>query len=204
MVSASESDPLPAGTFWMLDLEELLPVQLTSPLAAQIERVDSEVVPSLAQAMGLDDAALVLERFARQRRCYGAWVGGTLVAYGWVTFDEEWIGELNLRIRLAPGEAYIWDCATLPAYRGQRLYPALLAHISSELRAEGFRRALIGADSDNLASQRGLLLAGFQPVADMFETPARTKRQMWLIGRPGVPESLVQHIRRALSGAEIG
>lgn len=205
MVSASdESDPLSAGTFWMFDLDGLLPVQLKPRPAAQFGRVDSEAVSSLVRAMGLDDAVLVLERFARQRRCYGAWVEGTLVAYGWVTFDEEWIGELSLRIRLAPGEAYIWDCATLPAYRGQHLYPALLTYISSELRAEGFRRALIGADGDNLASQRGMLLAGFQPVADMFETPALTKRQMWLIGRPGVPEPLVQHIRQALSGAEIG
>ena len=52
-----------------------------------------------------------------------------------------------LPIRLAPGEVYIWDCATLPAYRGQGLYPALLAHIVKELSAEGLRRAWIGADT---------------------------------------------------------
>ncbi len=156
----------------------------------------------LAQAMGLADPAPVLERFTRQRRCYGAWVDGALVTYGWVTFDEERIGELGLWVRLSPGEAYIWDCATLPAYRGQNLYPALLAYISKELRREGFQRILIGADTDNLLSQKGMARAGFQQVADILLAPTQTRSQMWLRGRPGVSPHLITHLRQALTTDE--
>lgn len=198
MASASEIEPQPAGTFWMLDLEGALLDEIKPSVAAQFARVDAEAIPALAQAMGLPDPAPVLERLAGQRRCYGAWVAEALVAYGWVTFDEEGIGELGLRLRLAPGEAYIWDCATLPAYRGQRLYPALLRHICRELRNEGFQRVLIGADSDNFPSQKGMVLAGFLPIADMQMLAAPPRHRLWLIGRPGVPEHLVQHIRQAL------
>ena len=202
MASASEIDPQPVGTFWVLDLEGTLPDGPRPRCQAQFGRVDAEAVPTLAQAMGLADPSLPLERFAAGKRCYGAWVDGQLAAYGWVTFDEEKIGELGLRVRLSPGEAYIWDCATLPAYRGQRLYPALLAHISRALRAEGFRQILIGADTDNLASQQGFLLAGFQPVADMLLMPGSARNQMLLRGRAGAPEHLVRYLRRALLNDE--
>ncbi|HEY7358958.1 MAG TPA: GNAT family N-acetyltransferase [Ktedonobacterales bacterium] len=202
MASASEIAPQPSGTFWMLHLEGPLPGEVKPRLSAQFARVDAEAAPALAQAMGLAEAAPVLERFARQCRCYGAWVDGTLAAYGWVTFDEEQIGELGLRVRLPPGEAYIWNCATLPAYRGQHLYPALLTYISRELRREGFQRILIGADSDNLPSQKGMARAGFQPVADILLAPTRTKGQMWLQGRPGVSERLITHLRQALTDDE--
>jgi ribosomal protein S18 acetylase RimI-like enzyme len=195
MASASEIDPQPIGTFWVLNLEEPLPDGVTPRLAARFARVDAEAALVLARAMGLDDPASVLKRFARQCRCYGAWVDETLAAYGWVTFDEERIGELGVRFRLLPGEAYIWDCATLPAYRGQRLYPALLGYIVKELQAEGFRLVWIGADSDNLASQKGFRLAGFQPVADVIS--AQQKGPVGILhlrGRLDGPGELDRHI----------
>ncbi len=202
MASASEIDPQPAGTFWMLNLDEMPPDEVKPRLPARFARVDAEAALMLAQAMGLADPAPVLERFTRQRRCYGAWVDGALVTYGWVTFDEERIGELGLWVRLSPGEAYIWDCATLPAYRGQNLYPALLAYISKELRREGFQRILIGADTDNLLSQKGMARAGFQQVADILLAPTQTRSQMWLRGRPGVSPHLITHLRQALTTDE--
>ena len=82
--------------------------------------------------------------------CYTGYVDGVLATYGWVTFDQELIGELRMHIRLLPGEAYIWDCATLPEYRGLRLYPSLLWYIIGELRAQGLKRIWIGADADNV------------------------------------------------------
>ena len=57
------------------------------------------------------------QRLASGKRCYVAQVEGALAAYGWVSWHEEEIGEIGLRLHLMPGEAYIWDCATAPAYR---------------------------------------------------------------------------------------
>jgi ribosomal protein S18 acetylase RimI-like enzyme len=122
-----------------------------------------------------------------------------LATYGWVSFKEEWISELGLHIQLTPGEAYIWDCATLPAYRGQGLYPALLAHIALELRAEGLRRVWIGADTGSIASQKGIVRAGFQPIADFFPAPAGAGSDRFYVkGHPGIAEDLVLDARDAL------
>ncbi len=200
MTPASEIGPLTLGTLWILNLEGFSLDGPAPRVTATFQRAGPEAAPSLTQAMGLDDPAEALKRFAAGKRCYIVNVEGVLVTYGWVTFDEEWIGELRLRIRLAAGEAYIWDCATLPTYRGLRLYPALLGYMINDLRAEGLRRIWIGADADNLPSQKGMVLAGFQPVVDMVLARALALRMTWVRGRPGVPEQLVEDARRALLG----
>jgi len=197
---------LPVGTMWAFEMrnaewrmrngEVPLDPAFRIPHSA-FERAGAEEATTLAQAMGLDDSAPVLERFARGSRCYVVRVAGALASYGWVSFGEEWISELGLHIRLAPGEVYIWDCATLPAYRGQGLYPALLEHIVNDLSAEGLRRAWIGADTGSMASQKGIIRAGFQPIADFYLAPAVSADRFQITGRPGAPEDLVREIRRA-------
>jgi len=198
MTQSTETGAQPQGTLWMLDLDQPLPVGPVLRVPAVFVRAGLEVAQELAQAMDLDDPFVVMQRFASGKHCYIARIEGALATYGWVTFDEECIGELGLNFRLKAREAYIWNCATLPAYRGLRLYPALLAYILRELQSQGLRRVWIGADTDNLASQSGMVLAGFQPIADLFITQDSTTRSIWTRGRPGVPEQLVTNVRQAL------
>ncbi|HET8852948.1 MAG TPA: GNAT family N-acetyltransferase [Ktedonobacteraceae bacterium] len=198
MTQPAEADAQPQGAFWMMDLDQPLPVGLVTRLPVAFMRIGPEVAQELAHAMQLDDPSVVLQRFARGCHCYAGRIDGKLATYGWVTYNEEGIGELGLNFRLKAAEAYIWDCATLPAYRGLRLYPALLAYILGELQSLSMHRAWIGADTDNLASQSGLALVGFQPVVDVFITHVSTLPRFWIRGRPGVPEQLVTDVRHAL------
>ncbi|HEX9134810.1 MAG TPA: GNAT family N-acetyltransferase [Ktedonobacteraceae bacterium] len=200
MALASEIGPQHLGTLWVLDLGEPLLIGPMPRVAVVFQRVGPEAAPLLAQAMGLEDSTEVLQRFAAGKRCYTVTVEGELATYGWVTFDEELIGELRLRIRLAPGEAYIWDCATLGAYRGLRLYPALLWHMINDLRAEELQRIWIGADADNLPSQTGIVLCGFQPIVDIVLDRVLAIRVSWARGCPGAPAQLVEDARRKLLG----
>jgi len=142
----------------------------------------------------------ILARFESGRRCYAARVDGKLAAYGWVSFDEEFVGELRLRLRLLPGEAYIWDCATVPEFRRQRLYSSLLSFILSDLRFGQFKRAWIGANLDNEPSQRGIARAGFHHVANLAVERVLGMRMVWVEGWPGAPESLVEEARRVFLG----
>jgi len=195
----TENDPRRPGIVWVFDMDWPAPPGLAPLLPATFARLGPESAGPLAEAMGQPPEE-VLRRFEAGKRCYAAQAAGALAAYGWVSFVEERVGELRLRLRLLPGEAYIWDCATLPAYRRQRLYTALLAHILDELRAEGLCRAWIGADADNVASQQGIARAGFQPVADLVVDWALAIRTLWVCGRPGAPEPLVAEVRRVFLG----
>ena len=195
MVSG-ENDPRRHGTIWMLNLDEE-PCTVIPRVRADFRRLTLDLAPALASSTGLLPLTEITKRLENGRQCYTAWVDGQIVVYGWVSLEEEGIGELNLRIKLLPGEAYIWDCATLSSFREKGLYSALLAYILGELRLQGLCRAWIGADYDNLASQKGMSKAGFHHVADLAIERVLAMRQVWVMGLPGVPESIVIEARRA-------
>ena len=195
-MASADNDPRRSGTIWALNLDEPKPV-ITPGLPANFCRVGPESTRALINAVGTDNSAEILRRFENGRRCYAAWVEGKLAAYGWVSPDEELIGELSLRIKLVPGEAYIWDCATLPEFRNRRLYSALLVHIIGELWSDGLCRAWIGTDLDNEASQRGISNAGFHHVADLVVSRVLAMRLVCVQGQPGVPAQVVAEARRA-------
>jgi GNAT superfamily N-acetyltransferase len=196
MMVSAENDPRRAGTIWMLNLDE--PVPPVVPLIpATFRRVGPDLAPVLASAVSDLSLEGLLKRFETGRRCYAAWVENQIVAYGWVSLNDEYIGELNIKIRLLPGEVYIWDCATIPAFRRNHLYGALLNYIIAELHAEGFCRAWIGADMDNKPSQQGIARAGFHHIGDLVLARVLALRQVWVQGLPGVPESLIAEARRA-------
>jgi len=200
MSNVSESSFHHIGTLWLLDLSEK---SLPGPMPrveVRFQRFDLEAAPLLAKAMGLDSDEEVLRRFDEGKQCYTGIIDGVIATYGWVTYDKELIGELRLHIQLSQGEAYIWDCATLPEYRGLRLYPALLWYIIEVLRSQGLKRIWIGADSDNLPSQVGMRLCGFHPIADFVLDYALAIHSFWIRGHPGAPEQLVEDARYALLG----
>jgi hypothetical protein len=196
MMVSAENDPRRRGTIWVLDLDKETPAVIPR-IHADFRRVTPDLATVLASSTGSLTLAEITKRLDNGRQCYAAWVDGQIAAYGWVSFKEEDIGELNLRIKLLPGEAYIWDCATLPAFREKLLYSALLISILGKLRAQNICRAWIGADYDNLASQKGMARAGFHHVADLVIERVLAMRQVWVTGMPDVPESIVTEARRA-------
>jgi ribosomal protein S18 acetylase RimI-like enzyme len=191
----AEDDPRKAGTIWTLGPDDPS-AQVAPAVAVNFRRVRPGGSAELAIASGAEDEAEVCRRLESDRRCYGAWVDGRLAAYGWISFDEEWVGELRLELQLQPGEAYIWDCATLPEFRQKGLYSALLVYIVGELRREATCRFWIGADLDNLPSQKGIARAGFRPVAHLVIERQLGMRMVWAQGVPGAPEELVAQVRR--------
>jgi hypothetical protein len=197
MSTTSEPAPKHVGTLWLLDLGEPTLVAPVPRVNVQFQGTSLESAPLLARAMGLGSPEEVIKRFDAGKKCYIGNVENELATYGWVTFDKEMIGELGLNIRLLPGEVYIWDCATLQDYRGLRLYPSLLWYIIGELRSQGVRRIWIGADADNLPSQVGMRLCGFQPIADFVLDYALALHSFWIRGHLGAPEPLVEDARRA-------
>jgi hypothetical protein len=200
MTLPADPDAQVMGLFWMLRLVEPLPPAIEPGIAATFLRASPQDAAELAIAMGLDDVEPVLQRFERGCQCYIARSEKRLINYGWITFDEEHIGSLGLKVRLLNGEAYIWDCATLALYRGQRLYPASLSHMLRELRAAGYWRAWIGMDADNLPSQAGVVRAGFQQVVTLLQTVQGTRRTFLLRAVPGISEQDVQAAQYALLG----
>lgn len=196
MMVSAENDPRRRGTIWVLHLDQEMPA-VAPRIQAEFRRLTPDLVPVLASSTSSLTLTEINKRLESGRQCYVAVVDRQIAAYGWVSFVEEDIGELNLRIKLLPGESYIWDCATLPAFREKLLYSALLIHILGELHAQNICRAWIGADLENTPSQKGIARAGFHHVADLVIERVLAMRQVWVTGLPGVPDRVVAEARRA-------
>jgi GNAT superfamily N-acetyltransferase len=96
-----------------------------------------------------------------------------------VTPGAEETGELERVLAIPATEVYIWDCGTVPEYRRQGHYTALLNRILAALHVEGVPRAWIGASRLNIPSIRGIANAGFQHVLDL--TYRRIGRLTWIV-----------------------
>ena len=189
------------GTLWALELNGQGSQQTRSvvaPADASFGEAPHEAAAVLAEAMGERTSQLVRERFESGRRCFAAWVGGEIAAYGWVSHGEECIGELERSLRMRPGEAYIWDCATLPPFRRRGLYTALLRSIVGTLHGEGNRRVWIGAGRGNSASIRGFAAAGFRPVLNLTYVRILALRHDWVSDDAAAPSDLISDARQSL------
>ena len=194
-MDTAEHDLRRVGTIWMLNLDE--PVPVAKPLVpAAFRRFTPDLMAESGSSILGAASTETLKRLNAGKQCYTAWIDSQLATYGWVSFVEEHIGELNLWVKLLPGEVYIWDCATASDFRGKHLYSALLSHIIRDLYAQGFCRAWIGADLDNVISQKGMKRAGFHHVADLFIERVLAIRQVWVQGLPNIPEQIVSEARR--------
>jgi len=117
--------------------------------------------------------------------CYGYVADtGEVAAYIWVSRRTDGACEVplaqNIRLSLAPGELYIWDCRTSPTFESRGLYRRALRRALGLGRDDGADVAAICCHHDNLASIKGISAAGFEQTAVV-----RVCRLLWLraVGR---------------------
>jgi GNAT superfamily N-acetyltransferase len=114
--------------------------------------------------------AEVRRRVETGNRPYVAYAEGQPVAYGWVATGEAEFANRLCEFEVPPGNLYLWDFATVPAWRGRGVYPRLLQAILTA-EAAGTERFWILHAWENEASKRGIARAGFQAAAAIYSLP---------------------------------
>jgi ribosomal protein S18 acetylase RimI-like enzyme len=195
--SHPSADPSRDGTISVLDLAEAPEVPtLEGARFAALAPKDAPALEEAMQASGVYPAGVAAGRYSPERHAYGIWADGMIVSYGWVAYSPEPVGSSGVSFRVKPGDVYIYDCATRPAYQGRGYYKALLRGMAADLHRRGCRRAWIGTEPGNVISQRGILGAGFTKVADVnliHRVDGRPEPEIY--GVPGVPEDLVSRAK---------
>lgn len=143
------------------------------------------------------EGELVAGRLARGCRCVAACVDGTVAGYGWLATGPEWIGEVGLELRPAPGEAYVWNCVTLEGWRRRGVFRSLLLAIVAAARAEGLARLWIGSLGDAPAIA-AVVDAGFAPVLVVENRCLAGWRLATAHAAPGASAEAVAAARRSL------
>jgi GNAT superfamily N-acetyltransferase len=152
----------PIGFFYAWWRADDLPV-VSSPESLVIEVANDE--RSVARLTEVDQEIVRLRMHAGQSP-WIAKIATEVVGYGWVAVHDAEIGELGLRLRLTEAERYLWDFVTLPRWRGQGIYPAMLQAILT--RDTDGERFWIGHDLSNAASAHGIARAGFRKVGAVY------------------------------------
>jgi GNAT superfamily N-acetyltransferase len=123
-------------------------------------------VDVLQRLSGLD-AEMLKERLRSAFQPYLAWLGSTPVAYGWSAAGRTRFGSPPIAFDVPPDNRYLFDFATLPAWRGRGIYPRLLQAILARESGTA-ERFWILHHRENRASARGIEKAGFGRVAEIW------------------------------------
>ncbi len=157
-----------AGTFWLSEAANgPSQIDFIQPTMTFGEATLDDL-PALLVSMNRPDAAPIRARLETGRRCFCLRVAGQIAAYGWATRGRESVGELEREFDLQGDEAYVWECATVPAFRRQKCYTILLNRMIRQLHREGIGRVWIGASRQNRPSIQGIQRAGFHHVTDLW------------------------------------
>jgi GNAT superfamily N-acetyltransferase len=143
------------------------------------------------------ESDLVALRLARGCRCFGGWARAGVVAYGWLSAGPEWIGELGVEIRPAPGEAYVWNCVTLPEHRRQGIFRNLLQCVLASAASEGLTRVWIG--STEAFADKAIRDAGFHPVLKFESRPFGWWRRLSVDAADDAEREVVAAALRAIA-----
>jgi RimJ/RimL family protein N-acetyltransferase len=118
--------------------------------------------------VGPFDVSVGLKRLCRGDRCYTVCADGRLAHYSWVqSSGSHPITEAGLSLPVESGEIWIYDCRTGDRVRGQGIYPETLKRIVNDHFAAGYHTAWIYTRRENIASQKGILRAGFGLVSTL-------------------------------------
>lgn len=99
------------------------------------------------------------------RRYFAGFIGDQLVAGMWVFAPPEHVLERFpplVREAVAPSALMVDGCFTLPAFRGQSIYPAALGWLGAQARTWGVCQLVLQVRAGNRASLRGVAKAGFE------------------------------------------
>ena len=140
--------------------------------AVQDERLKWELlspgqVDQLAD-LGWFDQREGLERLRRGDRCYTVFIDGRLAHYSWVQRSSSHpITEAGVSVPVDNGAFWIYHCQTAEWARGRGLYPSTLERIVRDCFSDGDCTAWIYTAKKNIASQKGILRAGFGLVTTL-------------------------------------
>jgi ribosomal protein S18 acetylase RimI-like enzyme len=148
--------------FFEADLTQSL-VQVNPRITLEMHYMtsgDIEAFATLFSARGLNPGT-INHRLAQGDICILACSGAQLVGFHWLGFSSQWLSEIGVTLRLAPGrEVYSYDVVTFPAWRGNRIQGAMSVFATQYAQARGYVRHVTYVRADNPRSLRSIARVG--------------------------------------------
>jgi GNAT superfamily N-acetyltransferase len=176
---------------------EMVKVKQGDLICRRLVAEEAEFIQEAMAVAGDYSPQEAAQRFANNRRGYIGLLDGKIVTYGWVAFNAEPLGPSGYAFDPPSGDVYLYDFATLPAYRGRGYYPALLRFILADLKSEGVHRVWIGTAPGNKVSALSIARAGFQRIAEVQVEIVEGRPQFQNTPVAGVDQKLLDLVGKA-------
>jgi GNAT superfamily N-acetyltransferase len=115
---------------------------------------------------------LIEQRLRTGCQLFVAYHGGKPAGYIFSSLSKCTVDEIERTLYIADHECYFYDAFTYPEYRGNNIYPCLLAYAARFYQDLSYHYALIFTLAENKPSVQGILKAGFSCYGqvDFFNT----------------------------------
>lgn len=110
------------------------------------------------------------ETFGTADICVIAEINGILTHWGWVTFNEAYLMEIEKRVRVDSKSAYLYGVYTIPDYRRLGIYSKVMEKLCNYLQKRGFEKVYLCIVYDNIPSLRAAYKAGYQKIGSISFT----------------------------------
>jgi ribosomal protein S18 acetylase RimI-like enzyme len=107
---------------------------------------------------------VIRARLTRGDQFFAAWNEGHIVHAVWVSIERVYVPYLRRDLILQPGDVYLYDSFTSPAYRGYDLAAARSVHMMHHYQQEGYRRMVCLIAVENESGLRAVQKLGYQSV----------------------------------------
>ena len=106
---------------------------------------------------------------AEHARCFAAFQANSLAGFAWVAFGDipgqmnhDGKPETGLPIQLSDDAAFVFQVLVLPAYRGRRLYAAIMSQMADQLQTDGIQTLVLTTEGSNHRALKAVDRMGFQ------------------------------------------
>ena len=146
--------------------EKTLPVhrEIEAKVKLKVKLASKSDVSKLTERFG---GRGKMEALERGHLCFIAEIGGEIVHYKWVTFDEVYVSELKRKMHLDSNSAYIYAVYTVPRFRGLGIDPKVTTEVFDYLYEKGVEKVNILVRSSNFPSLRVVKKVGYRKMGEI-------------------------------------
>ena len=115
-----------------------------------------------------------------------AFVEGEVAYSTWISFEDDFETTTGTWVRLAPGEAYLFDSFTIPQFQGLGLHTAMTAQRMSIAKEHGAQYALVIVLTSNAPARRVMAKLGCRERERILAIGFLGRRFVRRIGRKDI------------------
>jgi len=142
------------------DLQAPIP-EILPKIDIEIKKIEGDAIIELKDTVDRARYLKFENRLTKGKAGFVALVGGRIVCYVWISFQDEYEPFLGMNIELNQENGYIYDTYVIPEFRRKGINSAVCNRALEYIKSRGYKGALTAVGGKNIPSIRTFKKLGF-------------------------------------------